>query len=407
MIKQIIHLAVFYITTTYRERAVFIFNLLMPLIFTFVLAQANLGPLPGSGPTQWPLTINNEDQGELGTLLSQRLADNPLLSITLDSEAAAAAALQTGDTAAVLVIPTDFSARVLAGEPISLDFRVTGVANEVQIVQAAVESALMEMSGSAAAAQFTVNMAEQLGRFEGDVAARDHYYQTAFAAAQEQWQTNPPITFQSQSLTRLEIHEEAVAVGINQSSPGMMVMFAMFFTIGGASVLVVEREQGTLRRLLVLPLNKFSLLTGKLLGIYIAGVIQIALLILVGAFVLGADWGREPVGLTLLVLYYAFAITSLGMLMAALVRTSAQANSLTTVIVMPMAALGGAWWPLDIVPSWMQTFGHLFPTAWAMDGFTDLITRGLGTADILLEAGVLVLYGVIFMAIGIWRFRYE
>lgn len=407
MIKQIIHLALFYITTTYRERAVFIFNLLMPLIFTFVLAQANQGPLSGQGPAQWPLTISNEDTGNLGDLLRQRLAVNPLLTVNSAAEGEAAAALQQGDTVAVLIIPADFSARIMAGENISLDFRVTQIANEVQIVQAAVESALTEMSGSVAAAQFTVNVADQLGRFEGDAAARDSYYQAAFTAAQEQWQTNPPVTVQSQNLTRLEVHEGAIADGINQSSPGMMVMFAMFFTIGGTSVLVVEREQGTLRRLLVFPLNKFSLITGKLLGIYIAGVIQIAILILVGAFVLGADWGREPIGLAILVLCYAFAITSLGMLMAALVRTSAQANSLTTVIILPMAALGGAWWPLDIVPPWMQTFGHLFPTAWAMDGFTDLITRGLGTADILLEAGVLVLYGVIFMAIGIWRFRYE
>jgi hypothetical protein len=42
-----------------------------------------------------------------------------------------------------------------------------------------------------------------------------------------------------------------------------------------------------------------------------------------------------------------------------------------------------------------------------MDGFSDIITRGLGVQDILLEAGVLLLYGSVFMAIGIWRFRYE
>lgn len=407
MFTKIIHLALFYISNTYRERAVFIFNLLMPLIFTFVLAQANQGPVSSSGSTSWPLQVVNEDSGELGANLLQRLQESELLEVTAAAVEPAFQQLTDEETVAVLIIPTTFSEQVWAGQEVTLEYHVTQVANEAQVVQAVIESALTEMSGSVAAAEFTTTVADELGRFEGDAAAQETYYQTAFAAAQEQWQNNPPITVQTQSLTRLEVHENAVAVGINQSAPGMMVMFAMFFTFGGVSVLVVEREQGTLRRLLVLPLNKFTIMFGKLLGIYIAGVAQIAILVLVGQFAFGADWGREPVGLALLILCYAFAITSLGMLMAALVRTSAQANTLSTVVILPMAALGGAWWPLDIVPEWMQTLGHLFPTAWAMDGFTDLITRGLGTTDILLEAGVLLLYGLVFMAIGIWRFRYE
>lgn len=407
MLTKIIHLATFYITNTYRERAVFIFNLILPLVFTFVLSQANQGPIGNEGPTSWPLTIVNEDDGELGGVLAERLEESELLEVAAAPQNDALNTLREGETVAVLLIPADFSAQVMAGQEVTLEYHVNQVANEAQLVQAVIDSALTELSGSVAAAEFTVSVADELGRFEGDAAAQNSYYQTAFQSAQEQWQTNRPVTVQATSLTRLEVHENVIASGINQSSPGMMVMFAMFFTIGGVAVLVVEREQGTLRRLLVLPLQKFTILFGKLLGIYIAGVIQIALLVLVGAFAFGADWGREPVGLAILILCYAFAITSLGMLMAALVRTSAQANTLSTVIILPMAALGGAWWPLDIVPPWMKTFGHLFPTAWAMDGFTDLIARGLGTGDILLEAGVLLLYGCVFMAIGIWRFRYE
>ncbi|MBP8000724.1 MAG: ABC transporter permease [Chloroflexi bacterium] len=407
MLTKIIHLATFYITNTYRERAVFIFNLLMPLVFTFVLSQANQGPIEIDGPSRWPLQLVNEDEGELGADLFNRLEESDLLEVAAANQADALQALRDEETVAVLLIPADFSAQVLAGQAVTLEYHVNQVANEAQIVQAVIDSALTEMSGSVAAAEFTLAVADELGRFAGDAAAEDSYYQTAFQSAQQQWQNNRPVIVQTASLTRLEVHENAIAVGINQSAPGMMVMFAMFFTLGGVAVLVVEREQGTLRRLLVLPLTKFTILFGKLLGIYIAGIVQIAILVLVGAFAFGADWGREPVGLTILILCYSFAITSLGMLMAALVRTSAQANTLSTVIILPMAALGGAWWPLDIVPPWMQTFGHLFPTAWAMDGFTDLITRGLGTQDILLEAGVLLLYGVVFMVIGVWRFRYE
>jgi ABC-2 type transport system permease protein len=162
-----------------------------------------------------------------------------------------------------------------------------------------------------------------------------------------------------------------------------------------------------LSRLLIMPVRKVAVLTGKLSGVFVTGILQIIILIVAGAYLFSVPWGQSPLALALLILAFAFAITSLGMLMAALTRTPAQANSLNTIIVLAMASLGGAWWPLEIVPQWMQTLGRLFPTSWAMTGFHDIITRGLGVTAVLPEVAVLLAYGVLFLAIGAWRFRYE
>ena len=48
-----------------------------------------------------------------------------------------------------------------------------------------------------------------------------------------------------------------------------------------------------------------------------------------------------------------------------------------------------------------------FPTGWAMRGFHDIITRGLDHSAITLEVGVLISFGLVFLAVGNWRFRYE
>jgi ABC-2 type transport system permease protein len=94
-------------------------------------------------------------------------------------------------------------------------------------------------------------------------------------------------------------------------------------------------------------------------------------------------------------------------LLAALARTYAQIDALSMLIIMPLAALGGAMWPIEITPPFMQSIALFLPTGWAMRGFHDIITRGLGLQEVLLEAGVLVAFGVVFLAIGVWRFRYE
>ncbi|HNB53263.1 MAG TPA: ABC transporter permease, partial [Anaerolineales bacterium] len=75
--------------------------------------------------------------------------------------------------------------------------------------------------------------------------------------------------------------------------------------------------------------------------------------------------------------------------------------------IMTLASLGGAWWPIEIVPQWMQQLALALPTGWAMRGFQNIITRGLTLNAILLEVGVLIGFGLLFLTVGVWRFKYE
>jgi ABC-2 type transport system permease protein len=249
------------------------------------------------------------------------------------------------------------------------------------------------------------DVAAALGLFELEV-DEAAYFDTAVSTAQTKWQASP---------VTMQVNEDEIAVdsnqiipqGLNQSSPGMMAMFATFGMIGGAALLIQERQSGTLRRLLVMPIHKGSILVGKMLGILLTGVLQMSLLIVVSALFFDVPWGNSPAALVVMVLTFALAITSLSMMMAALTKTLAQANALGTVIVLSISALGGAWWPLDIVPGWMQTVGRFSPMSWAMDGFQDIITRGLGVTAVLPEVGVLLAFTAVFLFVGIWRFQYE
>jgi ABC-2 type transport system permease protein len=111
--------------------------------------------------------------------------------------------------------------------------------------------------------------------------------------------------------------------------------------------------------------------------------------------------------LTLMVLAFVLVTTSMGLTLATVVETSAQADALASLVVMAISALGGAWWPLSATPQWMRLLGHLFPTAWAMDGFKDIIIGSQSIAGILPEFGALLGFAVLFLTIGLLRFRYQ
>jgi ABC-2 type transport system permease protein len=154
-------------------------------------------------------------------------------------------------------------------------------------------------------------------------------------------------------------------------------------------------------------MRKAAIMFGKLGGIYVAGLVQAAILIGAGALLFGVPWGQAPVALLVMVLSFSFSITSLGMLIAGVARTYAQANALANILMYTVAALGGAWWPIEVVPGWMQQLAKFTPTYWAMQGFQDIIVRGLGLAAVLPNATLLLLFGAVYLSIGLWRFRYE
>ena len=403
MLKNIVDIAVLYLKMTYRSRGVLVTQLLMPLLFTYLIGLANSGFDGDGGPSTWSVLVADRDNGLLGAALIERLEADPSLSVQAMAEEAAIGAVEEGDVAAALVIPADFSQTLLANRPVDVAFYVDPSEAESQLAAAAVAAAASQVSGSVSAANTAGRVYDQLGLFDAGI-DREAFYDEALAQAQTAWET-PSVMVESQP----EMHLEAAAIpsGINQSSPGMTVMFAMFLMLGGSAVLIQEREQGTLRRLLVMPIHRASVMLGKMLGIYSAGIVQMAILIGLGALLFGVAWGRSPLALALVVLSFGLAITGLGIMIAALARTYAQANALGTIVVLAAASLGGAWWPLDIVPQWLQTAGRLTPVAWAMAGFHDIVTRGLAVTAVLPEVGVLLAFAVLFLFVGVARFSYE
>ncbi len=177
----------------------------------------------------------------------------------------------------------------------------------------------------------------------------------------------------------------------------------IFSLLGAAEVLVAERLMGTWKRLLTSPTRRYTLLAGKLLARLLLGLAQMALLIVGGMVLFGVNWGDHLPAVALVSLAFATAMVSLGMLLATLVRTHNQANSVVVGLSMGMAALGGAWFPLEITPPAYHQAMQVLPSTWAMRAYTDLLARNADVQGVLLEVEVLFGFAFLFAAIGVLR----
>jgi ABC-type multidrug transport system permease subunit len=192
--------------------------------------------------------------------------------------------------------------------------------------------------------------------------------------------------------------------GYDQTVPGYLVMFVMMSTlIYGAAGLASERKTGMIARLGTAPLSHGELILGKLAGRTLIAVAQVAIFLLMGFTLFRIDWGDSPAGLAAVLGSLVLCAGSFGLLAGTLFRSPEAAGGIGVVMSLVMSALGGCWWPVEVMPRWLQTAAHVFPTTWAMDGLHQVISWGGGLGDVAVIAAVLTLFALGASSLAVYR----
>lgn len=209
----------------------------------------------------------------------------------------------------------------------------------------------------------------------------------------------------------IRIEREQV-VGANVRNPfatsivgGWAMQFLLFAVSASAAALFRERDAGIFQRLLAAPVTRAQILWGKFLYGVILGLVQLVVLFAGGRILFGIEV-EQHIGLLLIVcVFAAAACTSFGMLIAAISPNAEAAGGLATFLIMLMSALGGAWFPISIMPAFIQQFSKLTLVYWSMEGFSAVLWAGNSFVQILPILGVLGGIVAVVMSVAIWRFN--
>jgi len=165
-----------------------------------------------------------------------------------------------------------------------------------------------------------------------------------------------------------------VPAGMKQTVPGNLVMFPLLAVlVTGAVRLLTDRELGLLRRTLSLPVPVGAVVAGQLLSLAALGTAEMLYLLVLGRFVFGVRLGPTPWAVVGLLLLLVIAASGIAVLLASTLRTVQQGVSVGLLLTLGLAALGGCWWPLEVVPRWMRTLAMTLPTGQAMRGVVRLV----------------------------------
>ncbi|MGD0751953.1 MAG: ABC transporter permease [Anaerolineales bacterium] len=376
-----------------RNRMTFLFLLLMPVAFTLLFGLA-FGGSSQPSDTRLPVGLLNQDGGLISADLHTLLASSTVIRLDTTPGRTAtdlSALVGSGKLAAAVVIPSGYSQSVRNGSPLKLGF----YADPSQASTATVESALLAASNRLAGAVRTAGIAANM---TNDPAAFD----PALAQALDAWQ-NPPIKLSITSGISAKLQNQNI-MSLAQSSPAMMIQFAIAGLLTAATVIVNERKTRSLQRLLTTSITRFQILLGHYLAIFTLIFVQFLLLMLFGQL-LHVDYLRVPLATLLVALVTAVCIAAMGLLIGVLAKSDEQAVVFSLVPMFVLSGLGGAWVPLEYTGAAFQAIGHVSPVAWALDGFKDIVARGLGFSSVLLPCAALFGYALLFFALALWRFQ--
>ncbi len=187
--------------------------------------------------------------------------------------------------------------------------------------------------------------------------------------------------------------------------PGILVMTVLFGSLFFGLYIILDKRVDFLKEVLVAPLNKSTMFFGKALGGSTDGLLQIIILLILGAIFFGIRFNLLTVILTfVIIILLLIAVTSLGLAIGSVMESLEGFGLISSFVAFPLFFLSGALFPVTKLPFWLKIIVMINPVSYAVDALRSVIL-GITSYGLFLDFTVLVAFAVIMLIVGTWAFK--
>jgi ABC-2 type transport system permease protein len=187
--------------------------------------------------------------------------------------------------------------------------------------------------------------------------------------------------------------------------PGLTgVLLSMTMILITSLAVTRERERGTLEQLIVTPIDKTSLMLGKILPFMLVGYVQMTLVLVLGRVLFGVPVRGSLVTLYAITLLFVFASLGLGLFVSIIARTQAQAMQLGFMLLLPNILLSGFMFPREAMPAPLRWASGILPLTYYLRVLRGVLLKGVGLEHLWREAVVLAVMAVVILGLTVGRF---
>jgi ABC-2 type transport system permease protein len=381
---------------------------IMPLVLVITITLIQDSTFKTIGVTKIPVLIVDYDKGSVSESIFGGLgSSNSFEIIENTSEEAAKEAVFKGEYQLAIVIPESLSEALQK----KVNDNVEGILakfgleeeGEPTVNSDTIQKEIRLYFDPATQTTFKSSVKNGIDKMISQIET-----QSIYRAFQEQvgeeddvaiFETNPFIVFKEIVPSR---NDEDVIPNSAQHNVPAWTLFAIFFIIVPLSInMVKEKSQGTFVRLRTNPVNYATVLGGKTIVYLGVCLIQFTLMLLIGVYLFPSiglpklDVSGRLFLLYVVAAFAGLAAVGLGLLLGTVAKTQEQSAPFGATFVVILAAIGGVWVPVFVMPKFMQLLSNLSPMNWGLNGFYDVFLRNAGFKEILPEISLLLLFFII------------
>jgi len=377
----------------WRSKMLLFFFLLFPLLLMSMFGYI-YPPVPKSNPNtgsigtafpNLPVSLVQMDDGPAAsTVAAQFIQLSQQQGLFKVSESttyqAARDLLVQGNLKGIVIIPQGFSAALTAGQPATVQITVDETNPTIAATVQGEISALFNIIGS--------NISNQNIR-DMDPGAP----------------VNPAFIIQPISVTQVPLIS-GVSSSFEFLAPGFMALTVITGSLQGvATAISREKEQGTMDGLLVSPIPHISIILGKVTAQTVRGLIQGFLILGLSIILFGVRIYGSPIIMLIVMVLGTASFVGVGIILTAVAPDQETAQMMTVLLQFPMMFVSGILFPIDQMPTWLQTVGKGMPLYYAADALRKVIILNAPLTAIMPDVLILIVYTFLTMTIAIPLFE--
>ncbi|MGO4272695.1 ABC transporter permease [Paenibacillus sp. TAF58] len=320
----------------------------------------------------------NLDRGAMGSHLLQELSMLPDYRLKeVASETALKEVITKQKVSSAFQIPEGFSEMLLKGTSSQIDMYQLNI-NEASIT-------------------LKINLDSILSRYQGTI---ELYTQQGLQEAALREAVEKTISQMEKHQVKAQVTDLNLYVNPNMHTViGFMLMFMMSLINNTVSVMMDDRRQRTMARTYSAPIHSFEIVLGNFLGSFLVGTLQVLVILLFTRNVMNYEYGLPFVSQFILLEFFLLASMGIASAVASMVKNASNMGMINSLVITPTCMLGGCFWPISLMPDWMQKLANFVPQKWVIEAIQRMAS-GQTLSQMWMHMGVLTLFGLILLGVG-------
>ncbi len=188
-------------------------------------------------------------------------------------------------------------------------------------------------------------------------------------------------------------------------APGIIAMVVMMALMTGLPhAISYEKDMGTLDGMLTAPINRLSIILGKVMAQTVRGMIQGFIILLLAVVLFGVVIEGNILLVIFLILLTVFSFVGLGILITSFTENEETATMVMMTLMFPMMFLSGVFFPLQQMPWYMQGVAKFLPLTYATTALRKVMVLGADFSAVGTEVLILVAFGIVLLAVAVPMF---